>query len=333
MAEDIRIWEIEDSKTLNELAKSKLDLESRLEQWIENDISVISPDLLLIGRQVVTEFGGAIDLLCLDRSGDVVIIELKRDKTPRDITAQVLDYASWVKDLSKEKITEIVNVYLGTNRSIEEIFKEYFDEELDVLNDSHKMIVVASEIDSSTERIINYLSNSHGVAINAISFQYFKDKSSKEFLARAFLIEPSEVGRKRPSKRKPPLTLEQASEISEKKGVLELYDRAINELIYIFDYRSTTRSTVYFSGKMDNRMYTILNIVPEDSNKEQGLRFYVYIERLSKYLNAKRDNLEEFLPPAVEESKTWNVDSPAIFGYFKTFEEVQKFSEGLKSYK
>jgi hypothetical protein len=136
-----------------------------------------------------------------------VIIELKKDKTPRDITAQVLDYATWIKDLSNNNITEIANAYLKNKGPLENAFKERFGEELpEILNEYHKMLVVASGIDSSTERIIDYLSDSYGVAINAISFQYFEDE--KEYLARAFLLEPSEVDRKaktkRSSKRNPP---------------------------------------------------------------------------------------------------------------------------------
>ncbi|NQT80770.1 MAG: DUF91 domain-containing protein [Candidatus Aminicenantes bacterium] len=332
MAEDIRIWEIIDGKSLNEIKKSKLNLESRLEEWIKEDISIVSHDLLIIGNQIETEFGGVVDLLCLDSIGDVVIIELKRDKTPRDITAQVLDYASWVKDLSNERITEIANEYLGEKGPLENAFNANFGEEIpEILNESHKMFVVASDIDSNTERIINYLSDTYGVGINAISFQYFKDENENEYLARAFLIEPSEVDRKRSSKRKPPLTFEQFKDVSDEKGVGELFDSIVKELTDLFDYRGTTRSTVSWLGKMGKSMNTILNILPNDSNKNEGLRFYVYIERLSKYLNTEIENLTDYLPANVEESRTWNVDTPAIFGYFKTLDEIKKFSEGLKS--
>lgn len=333
MAEDIRIWEISNGKSLNEIKKSKLDLESRLEGWIKEDISIISHDLIIIGNQIETEFGGVIDLLCLDSRGDVVILELKRDKTPRDITAQVLDYASWVKDLSNERITEIANKYLGLKGPIEDAFNTNLGVALpEILNENHKMFVVASDIDSSTERIINYLSDSYGVGINAISFQYFKDDNSeKEYLARAFLIEPSEMDRKYSSKRKPPLTFRQFNDISYENGVGELFDNIAKELTDLFDYRSTTRSTVSWSGKIGKRMNTILNILPNDSNKSEGLRFYVYIERLSKYLNTEIENLSGYLPANIEESRTWNVDSPAIFGYFKNLDEIKKFLEGLKS--
>ena len=112
MTQEIRLWEISSGDQLEEISQSKLNFEERIENWLENDISIISPELLVIGRQVETSFGGIIDILCLDNNGDVVIIELKRDKTPRDIITQVLDYGSWVQDLSYEKISETDNAYL-----------------------------------------------------------------------------------------------------------------------------------------------------------------------------------------------------------------------------
>ncbi len=335
MAEDIRIWELSEDTKLKEIKKSKLDLESRLEQWIEDDISIISNDLIIIGRQIETDFGGIIDLLCIDRNGDIVVIELKREKTPREITAQVLEYASWIKDLSNEQVTEIANEYLGEKGPLENLFKNSLDEELpEILNESHKMLIVATEIDSSTERIINYLSDSHRVAINAISFQYFKDeRNEKEYLARAFLIEPDLVERIRISKRKPPLTFEQFKDIAEENGVGELFNCFIQDVTDLFDSRGTTRSTISWSGRMGMSMNTILNIIPKESNGKDGLRFYVYIERLSYYLNTEIENLKNYLPENVEEGRKWNVDSPAIFGYFKTEEEAKKFSAGVRSLK
>src|SRR4030042_2003832 len=129
MPEDIRIWEIVGKDNLKELKKAELDLEKKIENWLEKDNSLIGNDLLVICRQVQTDFGGKIDLLCLDSRGDIVIVELKRDKTPREITAQVLDYASWVKDLSNEKITDMANEYLK-NGPLEDAFKKQFGDEL-----------------------------------------------------------------------------------------------------------------------------------------------------------------------------------------------------------
>ena len=130
MPQDVKIWDITGENTLTELHTSKLEQEEILERWLERDISILSDDLLVIGRQVTTDFGGAMDLLCLDSSGDLVIVELKRDKTPRDITAQVLDYASWVQDLSNEAITDIADDYLGEKGPLEKAYRDRFGDPL-----------------------------------------------------------------------------------------------------------------------------------------------------------------------------------------------------------
>ncbi len=55
------------------------------------------------------------------------------------------------------------------------------------------MLVVGSQIDASSERIIKYLSDSHGVNINAATFQFFRDSNGAEYMGRVFLIEPEQV--------------------------------------------------------------------------------------------------------------------------------------------
>lgn len=62
----------------------------------------LSSEWMLIGRQEITSFGGRIDLLAIAPDGSLVLIELKRDRTPRDIVAQALDYAAWVDQLNAE---------------------------------------------------------------------------------------------------------------------------------------------------------------------------------------------------------------------------------------
>ena len=71
------------------------------------DFRMSGTDLLIIARQVPTGFGGFIDLLALDAEGRVHVLELKRDRTPRDVVAQALDYGSWAKDLSLEEPEQI----------------------------------------------------------------------------------------------------------------------------------------------------------------------------------------------------------------------------------
>jgi len=190
LSTQIRLWKITD-KGFDVLDRGSVEQEKKLHDWLEEDISLISDDLLVIGREVQTDFNKSIDLLCLNRDGDVVIIELKRDRAPRDVLAQILEYASWVDDLPSDKILEIADEYFkkkGTD--LEEAFQEKFRDDLpESLNSSHKMLIVASELDAQTERVLNYLSK-HEIDINAVTFSYFRD-GENEYLARTVLIPES----------------------------------------------------------------------------------------------------------------------------------------------
>ena len=111
MSFSILLWGVENGG-LVALPKVRLDNEDRLEEWIAQDASLLGLDLLIIGRQVRTPTSGRIDLLAIDEDGDIVVLELKRDKTPREVVAQGLDYASWVAGLLPGQIEEIAQDYL-----------------------------------------------------------------------------------------------------------------------------------------------------------------------------------------------------------------------------
>lgn len=336
MPQKIRLWEVQDGDKLKEIERSRLDMESRIERWLEQDISILSDDLLVISRQVATDFGGAIDLLCLDRNGNLVVIELKRDRTPREVTAQILDYAAWAKDLSNDRITEIANRYLGERGPLEDAFRKRFLVELpEVLNERHKMLIVASEYDASSERIISYLSETYGVAINAVTFQYFRDSRERELLARVFLIEPEQaeyqVQAKSLSKRKPPLTFEELQAIAERNGVAELYKRLFAGLSARFDQKGSTRTTATFIGVIDGSRNTILSLVPGASSLDKGVCCYTYINRICRYFGLEKEELVGLLPADSREGEAWKGGPPMYYSFFKDAEEVDRFLAGLGS--
>ena len=194
---ELGVWRIDNG--LKEVAATSMDRENRLEDILAKDVSIASPNWMIIGRQVPTPFGGRIDLLAIDGSGNLVVLELKRDKTPREVVAQVLDYGSWVKELRDEQISDIFLAYQekwlrNGSVSLDAAFCKQFniDEMPDDINDNHELVVVASSLDHSTERIINYLSDSYGVSVNAVFFRVFKD-GDREYLTRAWLRDPTGV--------------------------------------------------------------------------------------------------------------------------------------------
>lgn len=184
------VWRIGESPA--PLKVSRLAAEQQLEDMIVRDPRILSSEWMLIGRQEVTSHGGRIDLLAIAPDGSLVLIELKRDRTPREIIAQALDYASWVEQLGPEKIAQIYQRF-SNGGSLDEAFQRRFSVELDeeTLNQSHQIIVVAAELDPSTERIIAYL-NARDIAINVLFFQVF-EHGTEQLLSRAWLIDPGET--------------------------------------------------------------------------------------------------------------------------------------------
>lgn len=329
MTQEVRLWELTEGDALKEISKSKLNLEERIENWLENDISIISYDLLVIGRQVETDFGGIIDILCLDEDGDVVIVELKRDKTPREITAQVLDYASWVKDLSNERVTEIANHYYKNDITIEEVYRNKFGKDYpEVINDSHKMMVVASTIDSNSERIIKYLSSTYGVSINAITFSFFQSEDEREYLSRVFLIEPSEVDYRKitisSSRKSKPLSLEELQEIADQKGVGNIYKKAFDDLSPKFDRTVRHRTALGFSGLMgeNKSQLSIIVLYPTYSNAERGLRAFINVDRLASYFNLDKTLVLNSLPSFDTRQKGWESEDVGEL-YFKSESDIE----------
>ena len=116
MAVEMGLWRA-DEGNLSRLVPTSIGLESQLETYIESDPTMLGETLLIIGRQVATSFGGFIDLLALDETAAVHVIELKRDKTPRDVTAQALDYGSWVAGLGRAEIQAIFETYKPGHRT------------------------------------------------------------------------------------------------------------------------------------------------------------------------------------------------------------------------
>jgi hypothetical protein len=184
------VWKIGSSPAA--LAVGRLASEMHLEEMIVAAPQILSAQWMLIGRQEQTGYGGRIDLLAIAPDASLVLIELKRNRTPREIVAQALDYASWVEQLTADKIAQIYQRFSG-GKNLGESFKQQFGVELDeeTLNESHQIILVAAELDDSTERIIGYL-NARNIAINVLFFQVFQH-GSEQLLSRAWLIDPGET--------------------------------------------------------------------------------------------------------------------------------------------
>jgi hypothetical protein len=191
MGTEIKTWQIVDGKLQSIVTNLKNEGRTEpydLEPWLESNPAILGPGIVIIGRQTMTK-SGLIDLLGIDKTGNVVIVEIKRDKLPREALTQAIDYASDAAGWTIEKLGEICSEYCS--KSLEETLTESFpdiDVETLTINDTQRIILVGFSVESALERMIEWLSDNFSVNINAVVLNYVKTASGDELLTKTSII-------------------------------------------------------------------------------------------------------------------------------------------------
>ena len=114
---DSSIEKVEETTFAREKLLERKDLQRRLKA----NISVLSPDLMVIDE----EFGDwedssrRIDLLCLDRDANLVVVELKRSDDGGHMELQAVRYAAMVSSMTFDQLVVAHAHSLGGEDSLE----------------------------------------------------------------------------------------------------------------------------------------------------------------------------------------------------------------------
>lgn len=89
---------------------------SHLQEWIAKNPDVFDEELLIIQKEFghFDETRERLDLLAIDKTGRLVLIENKLDDSGRDVVWQSLRYVSYCANLSKQEIVTIYQSYLDS---------------------------------------------------------------------------------------------------------------------------------------------------------------------------------------------------------------------------
>ncbi len=100
-----------------------------LQEWLAHESNALGEELLIIQK----EFDGftgtkeRLDLLALDKNGNLVIIENKLDHSGRDVVWQALKYASYCANLTRSQIVKIFQQYLREDHNAEDLICEFLE--------------------------------------------------------------------------------------------------------------------------------------------------------------------------------------------------------------
>jgi ribosomal protein S24E len=299
MATEIKVWQIINDK-LESIETTMIETGRRekedLEKWIKSNPSILGQDILIIGEQVPTK-SGIIDLLGIDKSGDLIIIELKRDKIPKEALSQVIDYASDVASWDIDKLNEICIKYTGLE--LEDYLNEKFEDinlENLPINKTQRILFVGFSIEESLQRMIEWLSNNYDVSINAVILKYIKTKNGDELIARTVII-PEEIEKERSKKRRFQLSMSEEPgdyDVEELRNLLKKYlsenrttPRRIREILLplCLKYEVVTREMIkeelIKKGEAEDKGEA--GIIVTTISREIGIEQRDYLRQIIKY--------------------------------------------------
>lgn len=187
------------SAVLEKVKADSIDYEKDFENWLENSPSVLLDDdnestVIWIGRQVgasVGDVGKYVDLIGIDATGDLLIVELKKGRTPREVIAQILEYASWGAYLTYDALNEMAQIYFKTknqdnDKNLMEIYQEVFfpdaeDAPIIEFNKNQKLFILAEEISPMIRQVSQYLRSRYSMDIRCIEYEVLRS-SQGEYL-------------------------------------------------------------------------------------------------------------------------------------------------------
>ena len=171
------LFEITDQQTLKRFVSKWQPRELDVEQFIvssdsENNIldaSIFGEPLLIISNQVKTKFKKRADILAIDRYGNGVIIELKRDRGFLGVETQALQYLA---DFSAYKGKDFIERFSKSNKQLEQEVGSFIGGNASIkdINKTSRVILLAREFDPTIYSMGEWLSN-NGVAFRCIQYE------------------------------------------------------------------------------------------------------------------------------------------------------------------
>ena len=306
-----------ESNSIEPLSESALgDLgfyeRQHLQEWLAKRPDAFGEELLVIQKEFsgFGETNERLDLLALDKDGNLVIIENKLDDSGRDTVWQVLKYASYASSLTTEEIVRVYRDYLrigpgaGDIDAEQRILDFLGEEDLDdvVLNTraSQRLFVVAGSFRKEVTSTVIWLQQ-FGLQITCFEFTAYRH-GAETFLKLDQII-PT-VHEREFSIRMAEKAKEEVSARSGQSKRAELYQRFWRQLLEVSNARSDLFSTIspnrasWIQTGVGIRGTSLVYLV-----NRTVARVELYIDRghgeeaeiatIYEYLYARREEIEE----------------------------------------
>lgn len=254
-------------KKLPSVNFSDLEVKERfdIEEWVRKNPDILKEKLLVISEQKRLPSGRQPDLLALDKNGNLVIIELKRDDSGKEVYWQAITYTANFSELS---FNDIINFYTKYLESIEDEntdaksrIEEFIEEDLEKINQKQRIILVSKKFHLDVLKAVLWLRD-YEIDIRCVKLIPYKEENNQLLLDSSIIIPTPEVEdyiEKKISKQKEVRVI-RASPFSLEKG--NFYKKTLKEKL---------KETFSRESDLTSRLIVFIKILlSEDKNFNRG---------------------------------------------------------------
>ncbi len=184
------------SDRIKEVEFAQLGLRERqdIQEWVAANPSILGDDLLIIGK----EFSGfdrtseRLDLLAVDLTGRLVVIELKRDDSGTDAHWQAVKYASYFQQASTNKIIGMAAEYGGESEedAANRLLQHLGADDLNALNNDQRIILASHRFAPEVTSAALWLNKKAADLITCIRLTPYQDTQAGSLYVQATTIIP-----------------------------------------------------------------------------------------------------------------------------------------------
>ena len=153
-----------------------------LSKWVEQYPTILGEELLIVTSEYdrFDKTNERLDLLAIDKDGNLVVIELKRDDSGKSVDLQAIKYAAYCSTL---RLTDIVGMYTryhkqkGTDipaEAAQQTILDFIDnDDFEELNDRPRIILVAKEFRPEVTASVIWI-RKFGLDISCVKFDPYE---------------------------------------------------------------------------------------------------------------------------------------------------------------
>ena len=202
MSNEVRLFKIDpstrQSQSVTEIDFAAAGFQERrdIQEWVADNPTILGEELLIIAK----EFSGfdktheRADLVAVDRDGNVVVIELKRDDTGSDVHWQAIKYASYFQHAKPEDIVRMLAKHerISESEAIDRLTQHLDTDGLDNLNREQRILLASHRFAPEVTSAVLWLNENarNKELISCIQLTPYRDHGSNSFYIQASTILP-----------------------------------------------------------------------------------------------------------------------------------------------